>query len=945
MVKNKAKKFIFVVYVAIAIITSLIVALNISKQYENFVRTENERFCDNIRLIFPILQKKLKPEILAKENVLQILNNALQIPDKQVISELNAEFGKEIRTLVLNKNFVETQSQNLASDTKNTLTKILKDSNVDKSDTRYFGSSEVNIKIARVFENTLAVDDLVNFLNVFPGEFSQKEGLIALGTIFPKNTEKNLINTFSFLKNPLDLTRTNHKSLFLFIPTESFHKKSWIDSAIKKIGFLKNLDLELLSNHTEWEDFPQKKLLELENQIKNQNFGIIKDSNKIYCFIKVLNKTLRKMNLNFGVFSLDLPAKPKATSKLILAFFIFGAGPILSICIWLYIFKPTYWKTTMLKRFVILTFLASLLPIAGLIHLANSKSIYQETEFDIQNAKKNSERLDELEDSDKAFLSEMLLEIKLFHEKCEKMEPFDLKKALKYSEILGKYGITHLFVTEPGGDIKFLQPGFQLVGSKNKRRYSIEIISMLLHHMHKTLKMSSNKPEEPNQLRIGLMIDSFAELLGQKKIHNIAFTRDVLIPFRMPHGSAWAFSHFQRNPNGATARHFFYVMDRAMLQRNQVTQRLEKYHQNNAKIPPLLFYGRNYSVTPTLTPTSYETMGKIQTIHQEIEETETEKDLKIWINNSPIYLSGRNLKNSDWSAISTMPIRARNKVTFSEMIYAITVLYPILIILITSLLFSEFFAKPMEKMKEAVKMITSGNYDTKIEVTSNDEIGELAKSFNEMAQGLREKEFLSRFLSNTAKSAISEGALAQATKIHGTVLFVDIRNFTTISEKHTAEEVVKMLNSYITEMEKVIEANSGSIEKFIGDAIMAVFLPEHGQLHPAIRATKTAINMREKLKDYNSERKTNKEFEIDIGAGISTGELLMGNLGSKSGRKDFTITGITVNKAASMEKLSKNAKSKIVLCSESARFNQETEIKLAKFPAVSSENIVWQVIC
>jgi class 3 adenylate cyclase len=189
----------------------------------------------------------------------------------------------------------------------------------------------------------------------------------------------------------------------------------------------------------------------------------------------------------------------------------------------------------------------------------------------------------------------------------------------------------------------------------------------------------------------------------------------------------------------------------------------------------------------------------------------------------------------------------------------------------------------------------------------------------EMANDLKEKEFLQRFLSDIAKEAISGKKSTRATRIEATVLFSDIRSFTTLSEKYPPQEIAEMLNNYMTLMETVIEKHSGSIEKFIGDAIMAVFLPEIGLKHPGLRAIEAGIEMIETLKEFNSEREKNNQFKIKNGIGIASGELLMGTMGNLKGRRDYTVTGSTVNKAEEMEKLSKLASPiPLVFCHETA---------------------------
>lgn len=137
-----------------------------------------------------------------------------------------------------------------------------------------------------------------------------------------------------------------------------------------------------------------------------------------------------------------------------------------------------------------------------------------------------------------------------------------------------------------------------------------------------------------------------------------------------------------------------------------------------------------------------------------------------------------------------------------------------------------------------------------------------------------------------------------------TVLFSDIRRFTSISEKLGPRDTVAMLNEYFTEMIEVIFKNKGILDKYIGDAIMAVF----GTPFPTPDDTDNAIivanRMIEVLRELNLRRRSEGNIPIDIGIGLSTGDLISGNIGSLK-RMDYTVIGDTVNLAARLESATK----------------------------------------
>jgi len=145
-----------------------------------------------------------------------------------------------------------------------------------------------------------------------------------------------------------------------------------------------------------------------------------------------------------------------------------------------------------------------------------------------------------------------------------------------------------------------------------------------------------------------------------------------------------------------------------------------------------------------------------------------------------------------------------------------------------------------------------------------------------------------------------------------TVLFSDIRGFTSMSESMKPEEVVGILNDYLTVMTDIILSNGGTIDKFIGDAIMAVFGAPIPYEDHAYRAAKTAIEMRKALKSLWSKWESENKKMFDIGIGISSGDAIVGNIGSER-RTEYTAIGDTVNLGARIEPLNKEYNTHILI--------------------------------
>lgn len=145
-----------------------------------------------------------------------------------------------------------------------------------------------------------------------------------------------------------------------------------------------------------------------------------------------------------------------------------------------------------------------------------------------------------------------------------------------------------------------------------------------------------------------------------------------------------------------------------------------------------------------------------------------------------------------------------------------------------------------------------------------------------------------------------------------TVMFSDIRGFTTISEKLTPEELVKLLNEYLTAMTNIVFKYEGLLDKYIGDAIMAVFGAPLDQPDHAERACRTALEMMEELGKLQKKWEAEGRPVIRIGVGLNTGDMVVGNMGSDM-RFDYTVMGDNVNLASRLEGINKEYGTSIVI--------------------------------
>jgi adenylate cyclase len=145
------------------------------------------------------------------------------------------------------------------------------------------------------------------------------------------------------------------------------------------------------------------------------------------------------------------------------------------------------------------------------------------------------------------------------------------------------------------------------------------------------------------------------------------------------------------------------------------------------------------------------------------------------------------------------------------------------------------------------------------------------------------------------------------------VLFSDIRGFTTFSEKYQPEEVVSQLNEYLGAMTEIVFRHDGTLDKFVGDAVMAFWGAPLEQPDHARRAVRCAVDMMTTLKELQKKWADEGKHVIDIGIGINTGEMVVGNMGAEGKKMDFTVIGDNVNLAARVEGLTRKFDSHIII--------------------------------
>ncbi|MGA2762564.1 MAG: adenylate/guanylate cyclase domain-containing protein [Spirochaetia bacterium] len=230
---------------------------------------------------------------------------------------------------------------------------------------------------------------------------------------------------------------------------------------------------------------------------------------------------------------------------------------------------------------------------------------------------------------------------------------------------------------------------------------------------------------------------------------------------------------------------------------------------------------------------------------------------------------------------------------------------------ISSILLGTLFTHGIITLDKVVRTFDKDNMDVRSKLRSRDEVGRLSISFNHMAETIqeysaRQAAFLDaygkfvphEFLRLLEKGSILDVKLGDQTQKDMTVLFSDIMSFTTLSESMTPEQNFNFINSYLRRMGPEIRANSGFIDKYIGDEIMALF---PGKPDDALAA---AVAMQKKLVGYNADRAKSGYRPIAVGFGVNTGKLMLGTVGEHE-RMDGSVISDAVNLCSRVQTLTR----------------------------------------
>jgi adenylate cyclase len=249
----------------------------------------------------------------------------------------------------------------------------------------------------------------------------------------------------------------------------------------------------------------------------------------------------------------------------------------------------------------------------------------------------------------------------------------------------------------------------------------------------------------------------------------------------------------------------------------------------------------------------------------------------------------------------------------------------LVVVIAGALLIARYVSVPLERLIEGISRIGGGDLDTEVAIHSRDEFGSAAKALSEMTAGLKErirvKSAFARYVSHQVADTVLNSS--DAIELHGTrkritVLFCDIRGFTSIAERLPPESIVALLNNYFDRMVDIIFSHGGTIDKFIGDGLMAIFGAPQDDPYQEQHAIAAAIDMRAALQEMSAGVQETYGVDLRIGVGIHSGPAVVGNIGS-SKRMDYTAIGDTVNLAARLESATRQHDVDILLSEHTAQ--------------------------
>lgn len=910
----------------LAVIVVVLSALLIPLIYLQEARVRslgNNSFLAELQSLLPGLQKSADPADLAIRRVFSLIGadkplTAADMPRLQ--QALVEQIGAEARFVICDSQLATYTARGFAAEEVSDWLMFFKF--YQKIYPYCPLPTQVERILSRCFDSDFSANYLPDFINSYVGSFAGSKGVVIVGDLMNPEMVKDCHSRRSWVAEGVEYYDSNRfGSCMIFLPVSLYSDIDWYrqhQNLSSIIGSSESICGNIASVSADLQPRDPELSAVFARQASEKPNGAFISGKYACCFFKLPFLSADGKDLQiFSVLLRRLPEVPLAYGSIASTIAIIFAMLLLAMMAINEAFEHCFFSLRIAQYFFMLSLATCTIPVIALALQAVSQYRMQSLQHDAEVYDQFEEKLVGIEKEYQSKLSDMLTAVNLFQTQCSGLASYSVDQLESMTPPLYDHGVGRLITCDRSGHIDVIKVRATDSDEDESFPEAIEYLKGLVQFIQRSLKFVTD--EKTVRVADALVGESIIEAMGADAVYQMALQHGRLLTFKMERGAIWSISFFQNDSNGLPVRFYLYIINRDLFQETLTNQwQARKYSTGEI----LLFSGQNSAYLEQLMPTWLESRPEFITVLKSITASGGHVKARINSRGREYHCAGRRFKDIDWSCLVVKPVDGEyGESSVIVWLLLATIAYLMVLLLFISRYFTRIFITPVKELTGSLSEMAEGNYDLRLQGTSHDEIGQMRESFNLMAASLKEKEFLNRFLSDIARDAISGQTATHATKVEGSILFSDIRDFTTLTEQLPPEEIVAMLNDYMTRMEEAIEANSGAVEKFIGDAVMAVFLPVHGQPHTALRAAAAAEMMMDALRQMNKERGNKKLFTIKIGVGIATGPLLMGVVGNQHGRRDYTVTGRTVLQAAAMEKLTRYAiGQKIVFCSRSSEF-------------------------
>jgi class 3 adenylate cyclase len=258
-----------------------------------------------------------------------------------------------------------------------------------------------------------------------------------------------------------------------------------------------------------------------------------------------------------------------------------------------------------------------------------------------------------------------------------------------------------------------------------------------------------------------------------------------------------------------------------------------------------------------------------------------------------------------------------------------------------TIILARSFTQHLGAVAGALRRVQAGDLGVHIQPTSGDEVGVLADGVNALVGALREKERILQTFGRIVEPSVRDHLLSGELRLGGelrraTILFCDLRGFTSFAEHTPPHEVVAALNGFLTIMTAWVRECGGFVDKFVGDAMLVVFGlfdadPDAGVARGAAAAVRCGLGMRERITALNGRRAAAGQSPLGASVGIHTGDVLAGTIGAED-RHEYTVIGDTVNVAARLQEVAKEQGRALLVSAVTAELAQRQGVATDLMP-------------